>query len=84
MPLYAIILDKPDEGTWTNVRAKWPKNFVLDNRLAFISADDVLTFEIARDAGIGAEGASGIVIQMDFFSGRTNASLVEWVSKNSG
>ena len=83
MSLYAIILNAPDEEVWKNVRAKWPKNYVFDERVAFISAEDALTADVARDAGIGAEGANGIAIQMDFYSGRTSSSLVEWISKNS-
>lgn len=83
MPLYAIILDKPDEDMWENVRATWPKHFVSDERIAFINTEDVLTAEITQKAGITAGGTSGIVIQMNFFSGRGSNSLAEWITKNS-
>ena len=82
MSLYAILLNEPSEAAWKKVKETWPKNHVFDDRLALISTDNVLTADVARDAGIGADGASGIVIQMDFYSGHTSSTLVEWISKN--
>ena len=81
MTLYAIILNEPDEGTWSKVRETWPKNHVLDDRVAFIDTENALTSDIARDAGIDEGGANGLVIQMDYFAGHTRTSLVEWISK---
>ncbi len=82
MPLYAILLNEPNESAWDKVRETWPKHYVFDNRLALISTENVLTADVARDAGIGADGVSGIVMQMDFYSGHTSSTLVEWISKN--
>lgn len=84
MSLYAIILDQPNETVWKKVRANWPKHFILDERVAYIKAEDALTGGIAQEAGIVADGAAGVVIQLIYFGGRTDGSLVEWMNKNSG
>ena len=82
MSIYAIILNSPDESVWQNIKDNWEFHHVLDDRLAFVRAENALTADIAKQVGISEEGASGVVIQMDYFSGHTKASLVEWVSKN--
>lgn len=82
MSFYAIILNRPDEDAWETVRSSWDLHFILDDRLAFILAENVLTADIAKKVGISSDGVSGIVIQMDYFSGHTSGSLVEWISKN--
>ena len=85
MTLYAIVLNKPSDYAWTKVRETWPKHHVLDERVAFINADNALTDDISKQIGIGAERQiSGIVVQMDYFSGHTATSLVEWINKNHG
>ena len=43
MTLYAVVLNKPSDHAWAKVRETWPKHHVLDERVAFISADDALT-----------------------------------------
>ncbi len=83
MALYAIILNAPNQEAWTKVQETWPQHHFLDDRLAFVSVENALTADIARDAGIGADGARGIVIQMDYFHGHTTSTLVEWISKHS-
>ena len=85
MALYAIVLNGPSDHAWTQVRETWPKHHFLDERVALISVDEVLTKDISDAVGIGAEHQiSGLVIQMDYFAGHTDASLVEWISKNRG
>ena len=84
MALYAIVLDKPSDHAWTKLRETWSAHHIRDDRVAFISADNALTSEISEEVGIGAENnISGIVVQMDYYSGHTAASLVEWIRKNS-
>ena len=83
MSLYVIILNHSNATVWQNVRAEWPQHHIMDDRIAFVSADNTLTADIARAAGIGPDEASGIVVQMDYFSGHTSSSLVEWISKNN-
>lgn len=87
MSLYAIILHHPSTEVWDKIRATWPKHHILDDRVAFINVDNAqaLTQEISDQAGIGAENdISGLVVQMDYFAGRTNGALVEWINKNRG
>ena len=84
MALYAIVLNEPNDDAWAQVRETWPIHHIFDDRLAFISADNALTAEVSKASGIGAEGTSGIVMQMDFYSGHTSTSLVEWISKHRG
>lgn len=84
MALYAIILHRPSDHAWTKVRKTWPKHHFLDGRVAFISAENALTGEVSKEVGIGEENQiSGLVIQMDYYTGYTNSGLVEWTSKNS-
>ena len=84
MALYAIVLDRPSDHAWAKLRETWPVHHIRDDRVAFISADNALTGEISKQIGIGAENnISGIVVQMDHYSGHTAASLVEWIGKNS-
>ena len=68
MSLYVIILNYSDETVWQNVHADWPKHDFMDDRIAFVSADNALTADIALVTGIGLDGASGVVIQTDYFS----------------
>ena len=85
MALYAIVLDRPSDHAWAKLRETWPVHHIRDDRVAFISsADNALTSEISKEVGIGAENnISGIVVQMDYYSGHTSAPLVEWLRKNS-
>lgn len=83
MSIYAIILNSPNGDAWAKLQETWPDHHIFDDRLAFISANNALTKDISTKVGIGAEGdARGVVIQMDYFSGHTSASLVEWINKN--
>ena len=84
MTLYAIILTYPSDEAWAKVRSTWEEDHhIVDDRLAIIKEDSsTLTATIAEKIGIDSKGdASGIVIQMDYFSGRTLSSLVEWINK---
>ena len=81
MSLYAIVLDAPSGGPWEAIPLHWPDHLIVDDRLAFVSAENAVTANIAEQAGIGPDGAAGIVIQMDFFSGHTRSSIAEWVSR---
>lgn len=84
MALYAIVLDKPSDHAWARLRETWSAHHIRDDRVAFISVDNALTSEISKEVGIGEEkNISGIVVQMDYYSGHTAASLVEWIRKNS-
>ena len=84
MTLYAIILTRPNEGAWAKVRSNWEDDHhIVDDRLAIVKEDsNTLTAIIAEKIGMDSRGdASGIVVQMDYFSGRTLSSLVEWINK---
>lgn len=83
MALYLIILDKPAAGPWEAIPEHWPDHLIIDDRVAYISADSkTLTANIAEKVGIGPEGPAGVVVQMDFFAGFSSSSLAEWISKN--
>ena len=83
MAFYVVVLSKPAEQAWENVKQKFPTHYILDDRTAFIKKEDALTADIAKEIGIGAGVTDdGIVVQMDYYSGRTNQNLVEWVNKN--
>ena len=84
MSIYIVLLDEPNEAAWEGIREHWPDHLIFDDRKAFISAENALTAKIAEQIGIGPDGATGIVIQMDYFSGRTSNTVVEWISKNRG
>ena len=85
MTLYIIFLDAPSDHAWQTIKDKWPTgHYIRNDRLAFISTDELTTGDISSTIGIGAEsGISGIVIQMDYYAGRTDSALVEWIGKNS-
>ena len=81
MNIYTIILQNPSESAWSNIKTNWPNNHhILDERMAFVSGDNLLTKDISEKIGIGKD-LPGIVIQMDYYSGFGNSSLVEWMSK---
>ena len=82
MSIYAILLNEPNEAAWEKVREKWAAHHVLDDRLAFVSAENAMTADVARDVGIGSGGALGIVVQMDFYAGHTTGDFIEWLSKH--
>ena len=50
--------------------------------MAFISAENTVTADAAEKVGIGAEGPTGMVVQMDFFAGSSSSALAEWIAKN--
>ena len=82
MSIYMILLDEPNEGAWEEIPKRWEDHLIFDDRLAFVSAENTVTGKIAEQIGIGPDGATGIVTQMDFFSGRTSTLIVEWLAKN--
>ena len=82
MSKFVVILPSPNATVWNKIRKNWKSHYILDDRVAFVSDDERLTGEVATHAGIAPE-TSGIVIQMDYYSGRSAASLVEWLDKNS-
>ena len=84
MSFYAIILDRPDAAAWEAIPNLWPDHLIEDERFALISAENAVTAKIAEQIGIGADGAAGIVIQMDFYAGFTSSSVVEWIAKPRG
>lgn len=81
--MYAIILDKPNETAWDNVRQIWPRHYIADERVAYVVSENELTAAVAEKAGIKADGLNGVVIQMDYFSGFSSSALAEWVSKSN-
>lgn len=82
MSLYAIILNEPSDDAWRRVRKEWEHHQIVDERLAIIKDDNALTKDVASKVGMDPErGTLGIVIQMDYFFGRTATSLVEWINK---
>jgi len=83
MSLCTIILIEENSKAWDKLKKSWPEDyFILDGRQAFVSTDD-LTSEIAEKIGIGSpdDGASGLVIQMGYYSGTGPSNAVEWVNK---
>ena len=85
MPLYILVLDKTDPQIWENVRKNWPApdHHIHDDRVAFVKDNKRLTAEISEKAGIGNKSA-GLVIQADYYSGRTSSPLVEWLERFDG
>ena len=84
MKIFTVVLDRPNETLWANLKSNWPEaHYIHDDRVAFVVDEDTrLTAEIAKSIGI-ADGKSGLVIQMDYLSGHTTSSLVEWINKRS-
>lgn len=80
MTLYAILLPAPSEEVWGSLRASYPDHHILDNRTAFIRTENTLTQKIVEELDIKF-GASGIVIQMDYYAGMADGSFVEWLNK---
>ena len=86
MTIYAVILYDQDSNAWKNIAKEWPdRHFIVDDRLAFIkSSETELTKTISKRVGIDTDSEmSGIVIQLDYYSGTGSNSLVEWMQKNS-
>ncbi len=83
MTIYVISLDQPSGSAWETVKAKWPDSYLHNDHIAFVQDDNKrLTSEIADDMGIGSD-LSGMIIQLDYYSGFTSSPLVEWLGKNS-
>ena len=80
MTLYAIILPSPDEKVWEKIRDLWKDHHFLDDRTAFIRADNTLTRDIAEQIGLAHEN-SGIVVQADYYAGMADSSFVEWLDR---
>ena len=82
MAIYLIVLDRPNNGAWEKVKNNWPapNHFIHDDRVAVILDDKLLTSDVSEKVGIG-NGVSGIVSQMDFYSGHTSSRFVEWLKK---
>ena len=82
MPIYVLILDQEDPNVWENVRSNWPApdHHIHDSRVAFVKDDTRLTSEIAETAAT-EDRFLGVVVQADYKSGFTSASLVEWLRK---
>jgi len=86
MALFVVILHSPDETAWDNIRKRWPdRSIIVDDRLALVKSGDTdLTRDIASDVGIGADDdISGVVVQMDYYSGNGPSFLAEWIGKNA-
>lgn len=76
-------LTPPSETSWDEIKRNWPSAYVHRNTVAFVTDDgSKLTQEIADTAGI-SDAREGIVIQLDYYSGYTDSTLVEWLSKQS-
>ncbi len=83
MAVYAIMLDSPGEKSWAAIKEKWPGAYVHKDKFAFVADDGTrLTKEIAEEAGIGS-GREGMVIQLDYYYGFSDPTLVEWLRKNT-
>ena len=82
MTLYVILLPARNEEVWDSLRSSYADHHVLDDRTAFIRTENTLTQNIADEIGI-SPGASGIVVQMDYFAGRADSSLIEWLNKTT-
>ena len=82
MTLYVILLPARNEEVWDSLRSSYADHHVLDDRTAFIRTENTLTQNIADEIGINP-GASGIVVQMDYFAGRADSSFIEWLNKTT-
>lgn len=84
MRIYAIILQTAGGLSWKEVLQEWPVHHVWDGRVAFIQNPDMndTTQSISEKVGIGKDGVSGLVIQVDHMSGFASTDLVEWWSNN--
>lgn len=82
MSTFLIILDRPDKEAWEKIKNDWPapNHHIHDDRIAFVVDGTLLTADISEKVGIGSE-MGGIVSQIDFYSGHTSSSLVEWLKK---
>ena len=82
MAIFSVLLDNPDQEIWNTIKRKWPKAHFHNDYVAFLSdGGDQLTAKIHEKAGIGPEH-SGIVVQVNYYSGFTDPVLVEWLQKN--
>ena len=82
MAIYLIVLDRPNKEVWGKVESDWPapNHHIHDDRVALVLDNTLLTSDVSEKIGIGSE-ASGVVSQMDFYSGHTSRRLVEWLKK---
>ena len=80
MRIYAIILQPGEAMPRDTIRKEWPVHHVWDDRVAFIQNPDSndTTQDVYKKVGIGKEGLSGLVVQVDHMSGFATSSLVEW------
>lgn len=86
MAVYAIILNSPDPH-WQGVLKKhWENHYILDERVAFVSAGaGTTTKDITEVMGMrGNEGKNvgGIVLQVSYYNGWHDVALWEWLEKN--
>ena len=83
VPVYTVILTEEHPEAWENLKKEWPEDsHIINGRQAFV-VSHLLTSEIAEKIGIksGSDGATGMVVQMDYYSGTGPPSAVEWLDK---
>ena len=82
MAIFLIVLDTPDEKAWEAIKNFWPDpaSHMLDERVAFVVENKLLTSQISEIIGICSD-MGGLVVQMDFYAGNTSLVLVEWLAK---
>ena len=84
MRIYAIILRPGELMPIDDISDEWPVHHVWDERIAFIQnpGSNDTTQDICKKVGIGENGLSGVVIQVDHMSGFATLSLAEWWNNN--
>lgn len=88
MSIYLVALNRPDEGAWERLKAKWPKSrrYLLTDRLAFVAPEEaVLTEDIGEIVGMNEEhDVTGFVaeIQYDNINGWNRQAIWEWLRKH--
>ncbi len=81
--IFGIVLDNPSQGKLDEIKAKWPNCYIHREFIIYISDEgSTLTEDIVKRAGIDSENR-GFVFQIDYYSGYTFGSLVEWLQKNT-
>ena len=84
MSVYAVFLNRADEGAWQALREGWPgRHFILTDHMAFVAPEGIsTTAQVSETVGIDSDsGLLGVVLEVSAYSGFNQTGLWEWLGK---
>ncbi len=87
MSIYLVALNKPDEGAWNRLKAKWPKpsHFIVTDQIAFVAPEEgTITEDVSGIVGMSEDHTvSGIVTRVNYnaINGWNRQAVWEWLEE---